>query len=68
MFVGSETFLLANMRSGGAGTISATANINPAAIYELYQKCNTRMTRMTPIDSNRKSQIANRKWNTSRRG
>src|SRR5205814_3316997 len=39
VFVGSESFLLANMRHGGAGTISATANVNPAAIYELYQKC-----------------------------
>jgi 4-hydroxy-tetrahydrodipicolinate synthase len=37
-FVGSESFLLANMRNGGAGTISATANVNPAAIHELYQK------------------------------
>jgi len=37
VFVGSETFLLANMRNGGAGTISATANVNPAAIDELYQ-------------------------------
>ena len=36
VFVGSEMFLLANMRDGGAGTISATANVNPAAIYELY--------------------------------
>ena len=36
VFVGSETFLLANMRSGGAGTISATANVNPAPIYQLY--------------------------------
>jgi len=36
VFVGSETFLLANMRNGGAGTISATANVNPAAICELY--------------------------------
>ena len=36
VFVGSETFLLANMRNGGAGTISATANVNPAPIYELY--------------------------------
>ena len=36
VFVGSETFLLENMRNGGAGTISATANVNPAAIYELY--------------------------------
>src|SRR5438094_6100348 len=31
VFVGSESFLLANMRHGGAGTISATANVNPAA-------------------------------------
>jgi 4-hydroxy-tetrahydrodipicolinate synthase len=41
VFVGSESFLLANMRNGGAGTISATANVNPAAIDALYQsaKC-----------------------------
>jgi 4-hydroxy-tetrahydrodipicolinate synthase len=38
VFVGSESFLLANMRNGGAGTISAAANVNPAAIYELYSK------------------------------
>src|SRR4030095_5386074 len=38
VFVGSESFLLANMRNGGAGTISATANVNPAAIHNLYQK------------------------------
>jgi len=37
VFVGSESFLLANICNGGAGTISATANVNPAAIYELYQ-------------------------------
>jgi len=36
IFVGSESFLLANMRNGGVGTISATANVNPAAIYKLY--------------------------------
>jgi 4-hydroxy-tetrahydrodipicolinate synthase len=36
VFVGSESFLLANMQNGGVGTISATANVNPAAIYELY--------------------------------
>ena len=35
VFAGSETFLLANMRNGGAGCISATANVNPAAIAEL---------------------------------
>jgi 4-hydroxy-tetrahydrodipicolinate synthase len=39
VFVGSETFLLANMRNGGAGTISATANVNPARIHELYAAC-----------------------------
>ena len=38
VFVGSESFLLANMRNSGVGTISAMANVNPAAIYELYQK------------------------------
>src|SRR5436190_14868948 len=36
VFVGSETFLLANIRNGGAGTISATANVNPAAIHKLF--------------------------------
>lgn len=36
MFVGSESFLLANMRHGGTGCISATANVNPAAIHHLY--------------------------------
>jgi 4-hydroxy-tetrahydrodipicolinate synthase len=41
VFVGSESFLLANMRNGAAGTISATANVNPAAIHKLYQKWNT---------------------------
>src|SRR5438477_8366770 len=39
VFVGSESFLLANMRNGGAGTISATANVNPAAIHKLYAQC-----------------------------
>lgn len=38
MFVGSESFLLANMRSNGAGCISATANINPGPIDKLYQE------------------------------
>src|SRR5512133_1697268 len=38
VFVGSESFLLANMRDGGVGTISATANVNPAAIHKLYAK------------------------------
>jgi 4-hydroxy-tetrahydrodipicolinate synthase len=36
IFVGAETFLLDNMRNGGAGCISATANVNPAPIYNLF--------------------------------
>ena len=35
VFPGSETFLLAALRGGGAGCISATANVNPAAIAKL---------------------------------
>jgi len=40
VFVGSESFLLANMRAGGVGTISAMANVNPAAIHKLYKQWN----------------------------
>jgi 4-hydroxy-tetrahydrodipicolinate synthase len=36
IFCGSEAFLLQTMQGGGAGCISATANVNPAAIHELY--------------------------------
>ena len=36
VFCGSESFLLQNMRAGGAGCISATANVNPSAIKALY--------------------------------
>ncbi len=36
VFAGSESFLLRTLRGGGAGCISATANINPAAIHRLY--------------------------------
>ena len=42
VFVGSESFLLANMRNGGTGTISATANVNPAAVHKLYLQWNTK--------------------------
>ena len=40
-FAGSESLLLTNMRAGGVGCISATANINPAAIDGLFQKWQT---------------------------
>src|SRR5204863_9461794 len=36
VFPGAETFLLQGMRHGGAGCISATANVNPAAIAQLF--------------------------------
>lgn len=36
VFAGSESFLLANMRHGGKGCISATANVNPASIHKLF--------------------------------
>jgi 4-hydroxy-tetrahydrodipicolinate synthase len=42
IFVGSESFLLAGTRNGCAGTISATANVNPAAIHKLYSAVRSR--------------------------
>jgi 4-hydroxy-tetrahydrodipicolinate synthase len=36
VFPGAETFLLQGMRNGGAGCISATANVNPGAISRLF--------------------------------
>lgn len=38
VFSGSEDFLLKNRRAGGAGTITAMANINAPMIAELYEK------------------------------
>ncbi|HEY2257989.1 MAG TPA: dihydrodipicolinate synthase family protein [Variovorax sp.] len=37
VFAGSETFVLKTMRAGGAGCITATANVNPTAILRLYR-------------------------------
>jgi 4-hydroxy-tetrahydrodipicolinate synthase len=37
VFVGSERFLLAGLRGGGVGCITATANVNPAAIDRLFR-------------------------------
>jgi len=37
VFAGSEVFLLANMRGGGKGCITATGNVNPGAIDRLYR-------------------------------
>jgi 4-hydroxy-tetrahydrodipicolinate synthase len=37
VFAGSEAFLLDNMRSGGVGCITATGNINPGPIDNVYR-------------------------------
>jgi 4-hydroxy-tetrahydrodipicolinate synthase len=37
VFAGSETFLLQNMRHGGVGCISATANVHPGPIARLHE-------------------------------
>ena len=57
VFVGSESFLLANMRNNGAGCISATANVNPAAIDKLYRewKNDDADTQQTQLDVIRKT-------------
>jgi len=38
VYAGSESFLLQNMRHGGAGCITAGANVNPAQIADLYDQ------------------------------
>ncbi len=37
VFAGSEVFLLRNMRAGGAGCITAGANVNPHGIDKVYR-------------------------------
>jgi 4-hydroxy-tetrahydrodipicolinate synthase len=37
VFVGSERFLLENLRGGGVGCITATGNVHAAAIHRLYE-------------------------------
>ena len=41
VFAGSETFLLDNMRGGGKGCITATGNVNPGAIANVYRNWRT---------------------------
>lgn len=38
VFAGNELVLLENMRNGGVGCITATGNVNPAAIHRLYEQ------------------------------
>jgi len=37
-FCGSELFLLDTLRAGGAGSITATANVNPAGIRRVFER------------------------------
>jgi 4-hydroxy-tetrahydrodipicolinate synthase len=37
VFTGSENFLLATLRGGGAGCITATGNVNPAGICGVFE-------------------------------
>jgi 4-hydroxy-tetrahydrodipicolinate synthase len=41
VFTGSETFLLQNLRAGGAGCITAGANVNPHGIDAVYRNWQT---------------------------
>ena len=41
VFPGSEVFLLAALRAGGMGCITATANVNGAAVSDLYERWRT---------------------------
>ena len=41
VFAGSETFLLQNLRAGGCGCITATANTNAPAIMDLFASWKT---------------------------
>ncbi|HWY52057.1 MAG TPA: dihydrodipicolinate synthase family protein [Chthoniobacterales bacterium] len=60
VFVGSESFLLASMRNGGVGTISATANVNPAAIHALYVAATSGVEGPPPRDQPSRKAMASR--------
>jgi 4-hydroxy-tetrahydrodipicolinate synthase len=54
VFSGNETTLLDNLRGGGAGCISATANVNPGAIARLCREwrepgAETRQAKLTDL-------------------
>jgi 4-hydroxy-tetrahydrodipicolinate synthase len=55
VFCGSENFLLQTLRAGGAGCITATGNVNPAAIVDLYRnwKANDADARQKGLDGTR---------------
>ena len=54
VFCGSEVFLLQTLRGGGAGSITATGNVNPAMIHDLFVRwreadADARQERITTI-------------------
>ena len=54
VFCGSDPFLLQTMRGGGTGCITATGNVNPAMIHDLYlnwqaSDADARQARVTEI-------------------
>jgi 4-hydroxy-tetrahydrodipicolinate synthase len=54
VFCGSDPFLLQTMRGGGTGCITATGNVNPAMIHDLYRNwqasdADARQARVTEI-------------------
>ncbi|MDR2788876.1 MAG: dihydrodipicolinate synthase family protein [Candidatus Accumulibacter sp.] len=54
VFCGSDVFLLQTLRGGGTGCITATGNVNPAMIHDLYQNwqapdADARQARVTGI-------------------
>ncbi|MDR2452523.1 MAG: dihydrodipicolinate synthase family protein [Candidatus Accumulibacter sp.] len=54
VFCGSDPFLLQTLRGGGAGCITATGNVNPAMIHDLYANwrasdADARQARVTQI-------------------
>ncbi|MBL8381891.1 MAG: dihydrodipicolinate synthase family protein [Burkholderiales bacterium] len=55
VFAGSENFLLANLRGGGAGCITATGNVNPGPIVRLFKQWrdDDADTRQSALDATR---------------
>lgn len=60
VFAGSESLLLQTLRAGGAGVISATANINPAAIHRLYLEWRSPKAEALQQDLNRVREVLQR--------
>ncbi|HEX2139041.1 MAG TPA: dihydrodipicolinate synthase family protein [Woeseiaceae bacterium] len=60
VFAGSEAFLLRTLRAGGAGVISATANVHASAIYRLYREWQSPKAESLQQDLNRLREVLQR--------